>query len=206
MFKFPLDPGISRALIVFAAVTGAVSTVVVLSSVYKSASSDENMLKLREMTSWSRKIDEANRHNQILVEHEDKFKELVRNSVIGEEDRLSWVEIVQTVADSRKLTSVKYNIAKQSLLDSKMLDREYRDIDVFRSAMSLDMKLLHEGDLFAMLNALFTKAKGLVTVDKCDIELINKDLHEGVALLSDVDNIRANCNLSWYTLKQAGKG
>ena len=71
--------------------------------------------------------------------------------------------------------------------------------------MSLEMKFIHEGDLFVMLNALKNEAKGMVTVDKCDIELINKDVNEGVIGQDATDNMRAYCELSWYTLKKAQK-
>ncbi|MGD8583056.1 MAG: hypothetical protein PVG12_03465 [Gammaproteobacteria bacterium] len=180
--------------------------VVIMSDMYKSKASDENALMMREMRSWRNKIDEANKNNQILVQHEETFKKLVEESVIGDENRLSWVEVVQNVVESRKLTSVKYDIASRVLLDKKLLDRKYSGIDVFRSVMSLDMKLIHEGDLFVMLNALRTEAKGLVTVDKCDIELINKNINEGVIAQDDTVNMSAYCELSWYTLKKADRG
>jgi hypothetical protein len=181
-------------------------TVVILSGAYKTNASNENSLMLRKMRSWSNKIDEANRNNQILVQHEDTFKKLVEDSVIGDENRLSWVEAVQKVAESRKLTSVKYNIASRVLLDKKGLDRQYKNIDVYKSVMSLDMRILHEGDLFVMLDTLKSQSKGLVAVDECSIELINKNIHENVIQQDSRDNIRASCELSWYTLKQAGQG
>jgi hypothetical protein len=72
--------------------------------------------------------------------------------------------------------------------------------------MSLEMKFIHEGDLFVMLNALRNEAKGLVSVDKCDVELINKDVNEGVIGQNVTDNMRAYCEFSWYTLKKAKQG
>ena len=72
--------------------------------------------------------------------------------------------------------------------------------------MSIEMNFIHEGDLFVMLNALRDEAKGLMTVDKCDVELINKDVNEGVIGQDTTDNMRAFCELSWYTLKKAEKG
>jgi hypothetical protein len=206
MYKLSINPGINKAVIFFAVILVSMMTVVILSGAYKSNASNENSLMVSKMRSWSNKIDEANRNNQILVQHEDTFKELVENSVIGDENRLSWVEVVQKIADSRKLTSVKYNIASRVLLDKKELASKYNNIDVYKSVMSLDMNILHEGDLFAMLDALSSQAKGLVTVDKCDIELINKNIHENKIQQDTKDNMRASCELSWYTLKQAERG
>jgi len=101
---------------------------------------------------------------------------------------------------------VKYDIASQVLLDKNTLDKRYAGIDVFKSVMSLEMKFIHEGDLFVMLNALREEAKGLVAVDKCDVELINKDINDGLIGQDVTDNMRAYCELSWYTLKKSEKG
>jgi len=206
MYKLSIYPGLEKSLLIFLAILISMTTVVIMSGVYKSNASSENALMTREMRSWSKKIDEANRNNMILVQHEDTFKKLVDKSVIGDENRLSWVEVVQKVADSRKMSSVKYNIASQELLDKNKLDNKYQGIDIFRSVMSLDMKILHEGDLFVMLDKLQTEANGLMTVDKCEIELIDKSISDGVVKQNSNDTMRAHCKISWYTLKQAKRG
>ena len=205
MFKPSINPDIKKALTYFAIIFLLMTTVVTVSDMYTTKSSDENATILREMRGWRNKIDEANKNNQMLVQHEDTFKKLKDASVIGDENRLSWVEVVQRVADSRGIASVKYNIASQILLDKKTLDKKYKDIDVFKSVMSIEMKFIHEGDLFVMLNALRNEAKGLVAVDKCNIELINKQVNEGVIGQDATDNMKAYCELSWYTLKKAEK-
>ena len=206
MYKPSINPIIKKSLMVFAIISFAMISVVTMSDMYKSKASDENGRTLREMRGWSNKIDEANRNNQILVQHEDTFKKLKNDSVIGDENRLSWVEVVQKVADSRGIASVKYDIASHVLLDKNKLDKKYKDRDVFKSVMSLEMKFIHEGDLFVMLNALRSEAKGLMTIDKCDVELINKDVNEGIIGQDATDNMRAYCELSWYTLKKSQKG
>jgi len=206
MYKFSVNQEIKKALVLFVIILLTMISMVTVSEIFKSNANDENARTLGEMRSWSSKIEEANRNNQILVQHEDTFKKLKNNYVIGDENRLSWVEVVQKVADSRKIASMKYNIASQVLLDKNTLDKKYRDIDVFKSVMSLEMKFVHEGDLFVMLNALREEAKGLVAVDKCDVELINKDVNDGIIGANITDNMSAYCELSWYTLKKSDKG
>jgi hypothetical protein len=181
-------------------------TVVTISGMFKAKASDENKLASSEMRRWKSKIDDANTSNQILVKHEDTFKQLKQESIIGDENRLSWVEVVQKVADSRGIAAVRYDIAQQALLDKKLLGKKYEGLDVYRSVMSVEMNFIHEGDLFVMLNALREEAKGLMVVDKCDVELINKEVNEGIIGQDTTDNMRAFCELSWYTLKKAGRG
>jgi len=206
MYKFSINRDTKKALLLFAIILLAMLSVVIMSELYKSKAYDENLRMAGEMRSWRGRIDEANKNNQILVQHEDTFKKLKDDYVIGDENRLSWVEVVQKVADSRRISSVKYDIASQVLLDKNTLDKKYAGIDVYKSVMSLEMKFIHEGDLFVMLNALREEAKGLVAVDKCDVELINKDINERLIGQNATDNMRAYCELSWYTLKKAEKG
>lgn len=206
MYKLSINRDTKKAMLVFTIILISMLSVVIISDLYKSGAYEENSRMAGEMRSWRSKIDEANKNNHILVQHEDTFKKLKDNYVIGDENRLSWVEVVQKVADSRRIASVKYDIASQVLLDKKTLDKKYTGIDVFKSVMSLEMKFIHEGDLFVMLNALREEAKGLVAVDKCDVELINKDINDGLIGQDVTDNMSAYCELSWYTLKKAEKG
>jgi len=203
MYKLSINQDIKKSLMTFIIILLSMISMVTASDVYRSNANEKNTRTLAEMRSWNNKIEEANKNNQILVQHEDTFKKLKNNFVIGDENRLSWVEVVQKVADSRKIASVKYDIASQVLLDKNIPGNEYTGIDVFKSVMSLEMKFIHEGDLFVMLNALRSEAKGLVTIDKCDVELINKDVNDGIIGQNKTDNMRAYCELSWYTLKKA---
>lgn len=206
MYKPSFNPEIKKAFIVFTIVLFSMIVSVTVSGMYKTNANNEHALVSREMNKWRNKIDEANKNNQILVQHEDTFKKLQSDSIIGDENRLSWVEVVQKVADSRGIASVKYNIASQVLLDKNALNSKYRDIDVYKSVMSIEMDFIHEGDLFVMLNALRDEAKGLMTVDNCDVELINKDVNDGIIAQDTTDNMRAYCEISWYTLKKSEKG
>jgi hypothetical protein len=62
--------------------------------------------------------------------------------------------------------------------------------------MTLDIKMAHEGDLFALLNDL-RKADGLFAVDSCDIEKISKKV------VDTDNNMKAYCELRWYTFRGA---
>lgn len=197
-----IHPGIRKALISFSAVFVTMTTIVVLSDVYRWDAEEKDMRANREMRQWRSKIDEANRSNQILVSHENSYKALKAKSVIGDEDRLSWVEVLHRVAEEHGLASIKYNIASQVMVDKKALGIRYSGMDIFRSVMSLDMKLMHEDDLVAVLGALKREAKGLFSVDKCDIQRLSVRREPGAGRVNP-ENLQAFCELSWYTFKKA---
>ncbi len=196
-----LSPALMRASGVFAVVLIAGIIVVSLSQIYMDDIYQDQQSAKRAMRMWQSKINSSVENNQIIDEFESNFLKLVNQGVVGAEDRLSWFETIQNTAKKRGMPSVKYSISTQAVLKGKDIKREYRGIDVFKSVMILDIRMAHEGDLFALLNDL-EKADGLFAVDRCDIEKMSKKT-------VDTENImKAYCELGWYTFRgtKASKG
>ena len=192
-----LHPVIRRPVTVFIAVVIiSIVTVVVSESILNDAYENEQSEK-RAMRIWKNKIDGSRESNKIIDEYENSYTSLVNRHIIGDEDRLSWFETIQATTNARGMPSVKYNITSQKPAEDPGGMLAAQGLRVFRSKMTLDITMAHEGDLFAMLNNLETKAKGLYAVDSCTIEKKNKDEIAGN------DSMRALCELSWYTFKSA---
>jgi hypothetical protein len=195
MFK-RMTPGLIRSLAVFAAVLVVCIVVVSISYVYMDGVYQDQVSAKSSMRVWQNKINSSVENNQIIDEFENNFLNLVNQGVVGAENRLSWFETIQNTAKKRGMPSVKYSISTQEQLKEANLKREYRGIDVFKSVMTLDIKMAHEGDLFALLNDL-KKADGLYTVDKCDIEKASKKA------VDTENNMKAYCELGWYTFRSS---
>jgi len=178
-------------------VTLVLSIIVVsVSYVYMDDIYQDQQSAKRDMRKWKTKINSSVENNQIIDEFESNFLKLVNQGVVGAEDRLSWFETIQNTAKKRGMPSVKYSISAQKVLKENNLKKQYRGIDVFKSVMTLDITMAHEGDLFALLNDL-AKADGLFAVDSCDIEKISKKI------VDTNNNMKAYCELGWYTFKSS---
>ena len=189
-----LTPMLIRAAGVFTVMLVLSIIVVSVSYVYMDDIYQDQQSAKRDMRKWQTKINSSVENNQIIDEFESNFLKLVNQGVVGAEDRLSWFETIQETAKKRGMPSVKYSISAQKVLQENNLKNQYRGIDVFKSVMTLDIKMAHEGDLFALLNDL-GKADGLFAVDSCDIEKISKEV-------VDINsNMKAYCELGWYTFK-----
>lgn len=196
-----LTPTLIRALGVFAVMLIVSIIVVSVSYVYMDGAYQDQQSAKRAMRIWQTKINSSVESNQIIDEFESNFLKLVNQGVVGAEDRLSWFETIQHTAKKRGMPSVKYSISTQQAMKEANIKKEYRGIDVFKSVMTLDIKMAHEGDLFALLNDL-EKADGLFAVDRCDIEKISKKT------VDTDNNMKAYCELGWYTFRgsKANKG
>ena len=183
-----------RAIGVFTAILVASVIVISISYVYMDEVYQDQQAARKAMRIWQSKINSSVENNQIIDEFESNFLKLVNQGVVGAEDRLSWFETIQNTTKKRGMPSVRYSISTQAALEERDLKKDYRGIDVFKSVMTLDIKMAHEGDLFALLNDL-EKADGLFAVDRCDVEKISKTI-------VDTENaMKAYCELGWYTFR-----
>ena len=187
-------PMLTRAVSVFVIILVASVLVTSLSFVYMDGVYSDQQSAKRAMRMWKTKISSSVESNQIIDEFESNFLRLVNQGIVGAEDRLSWFETIQGTARKRGMPLVKYGISSQEAVKAPGIKREYQGIDVFKSIMTLDIKMAHEGDLFALLNDL-AKADGLYAVDLCSIEKMSKTEK------SIVNNMKAYCELGWYTFK-----
>lgn len=189
-----ISPVLLRALGVFVVMLVSSIVVVSISQIYMDDIYQDQQSARRDMQKWKIKINSSVENNQIIDEFESNFLKLVNQGVVGTEDRLSWFETIQNTAKRRGMPSVKYSISAQKPLKENNIISEYRGIDVFKSVMTLDVKMAHEGDLFALINDL-GKADGLFAIDRCDIDKISKKL------VDTDNNMKAYCELGWYTFR-----
>jgi len=189
-----MTPTLVRSISVFSVMLIFSLIFVSTSYIYKSDSFKEQQASERAMRLWQIKINSSVESNQIIDEFEANFLKLVNQGVVGEENRLSWFETIQSTAKKRGMPSVKYSISERKPLSASSLGAQYQGIDVFKSVMTLNIKMAHEGDLFALLNDL-RKADGLFTIDSCNIEKISKKS------VDTENNMKAYCKLGWYTFK-----
>ncbi|MCY4283271.1 MAG: hypothetical protein OXE03_10210 [Gammaproteobacteria bacterium] len=127
-----------------------------------------------------------------------QFSALQDTGLWGKEHRLNWIETLQDAAAALQLPALSYEIGARQVRDPGMglPSGSHR---VYSSAMTLDMQLLHEGDLFALLDLLEARAKGLYRVASCELTRNFEELtdHPSAA------NLRANCLLEWYSIGPA---
>jgi len=191
-----ITPTLMRALTLFLLVIVVSTIFVALSYVYMSNAEQDKQDAARAMRIWQSKIQSSVENNQIIDTFESNFLKLVNQGVVGEENRLSWFETIQNTIKKRGMPSVKYSVSTQAAVTESNIQKEFPGIDVFKSVMTLDVQMAHEGDLFALLNDL-SKADGLFAVDRCDIQKVNREI------VKTETNMRAYCELGWYTFKRA---
>ena len=189
-----LTPSMTRALSVFTIMLVLSTILVSVSYYYMDGISQNEQAAKRAMRIWQSKINKSVEKNQIIDTFETNFVRLVNRGVVGSEDRLSWFETIQETTERRGMPSVKYSISSQQPFLEDNIKQEFNGVDVYKSVMTLDIKMAHEGDLFVLFNDL-RQANGLFAIDSCNIVKITKRS-------VDVNNrMKAFCELGWYTFR-----
>lgn len=152
-------------------------------------------------------IFQANSKRYLAVDEEDKtirvyypkFIHLYNYGEIGQERRLDWIETLRKAGIDIKLPSLSYSIESQKVFIPNFSINMGR-FRLFKSDMSLKMQLLHEGDLFNLLNELDQDAKGLYRVSNCKL---TNNIRGKLTDDPNAANVTADCLLEWFTLKLA---
>ena len=115
---------------------------------------------------------------------------LQQRGVIGEEQRLEWVELLKAISERRRLLELRYEIAPQRALEALPGSA----INFYASAMKMQQKLLHEEDLTRLLDDLRQQAGPLIVVRSCQLSRLARTSGDVIAQL------QADCLIDWITL------
>lgn len=121
-----------------------------------------------------------------------RYIELRARGLVGEENRLNWVDAVRQVQEDRKLLPLTYEIDPQQpvRLESAL---DLGDYQLRGSRMHVHMQLLHELDLFNFLEDLHQRS--YFAVQDCSVKRLAT-----AAGSPGGPTLGADCTLNWITL------
>jgi hypothetical protein len=139
------------------------------------------------------KTNQLENEKREVQEFQPRYKQLIKEGLIGEEKRLDWIEQVRQIQESRKLLPMSYEMSPQQAfpVDPSITGD---DLELRGSKIQLHMSLLHEMDLLNFLNDL--RSKALYTTQACTIK---PEAAIGNAPLAS--RLTADCTLYWITLR-----
>ena len=174
--------------------------IIVISNSWWQTSYDEKTMAQSTLLQAKDRYYTALNQKKLLEKFEEKYDQLKSAGIVGEENRLNWVDSIEKITSSNKIPYIKYSIAKRIALKSPQLAQNYPGITLYKSAMTLEMQLLHEGDLYTVLNSLEKKAKGLFDIKNCTI-IRNSTQVESLIDSQTNKNFSSKCELNWYTMQ-----
>ncbi len=131
-----------------------------------------------------------------IIKYLPEYQKLISNGLLGEEQRLAWVDALRNIHKSEKLFTIKYNIGAQERYEPAY-KLNLGSFKITRSTMQLELAMLHEGDLLTLLDGLGTQQTSPFIVRKCLMTRIN--VNTGSSL---TPRMQAKCELDWITIHE----
>jgi hypothetical protein len=127
------------------------------------------------------------------------YQRMQRQGMIGQENRLDWIDAIARIKAERKLFEIKYSIEPQKPLDYPGIVPTKGGQFVV-SRMKLDMLLLHEEDLLNFLADMRATGRFHVSVRHCIVSRIERGaVAPGQALMP---RLRSECQIDLVTVDQ----
>jgi len=187
----------SLAFLVLAGLAGIIMTTTAREMVRKAETTRQQLTaQQREIrTRLSRASDEE----QELRGKIALYQQLLDRGIVGQEERLNWVEQISRVKSARRLLDVQYELSPQKALTDAVFPGGAiaGDYEFMASTMNLQMPLLHEDDLLGFIADLRKSVHAHLLVRDCTIERLPPANERGLSA-----QLRAACTIDWITLRE----
>ena len=132
----------------------------------------------------------------LLEQYRNLYTGYKASGLVGKERRLSWIESLETTNGVLRLPTLTYSLLPQEKFERPGF-KVKRGVSVQSSPMELTIGMLHEEDLFALLEGLRLSIKNLFTVDSCSM---NRQSSIERSLDTKGANLVTKCTIHWVTI------
>ena len=119
---------------------------------------------------------------------------------IGPEQRLDWTEAIARIKAAHRIFKLEYEFAPQRPVDAAILPGggTAGGFEIMASQMRMQVELLHEGELLAVLDELRNAVQAIIQVRSCSMDRITSVRSDR----GNNANVKAECTLEWITLRE----
>jgi hypothetical protein len=132
----------------------------------------------------------------LLDQYRNLYNGYKLSGLVGKERRLSWIESLESTNTVLRLPALNYSLLPQEDFMRPGFVVQ-RGVTVKSSPMQLNIGMLHEEDLFALLEGLRLSIRNLFTVDSCSMSRISGNER---SLSTKNPNLNTICTLRWVTI------
>jgi hypothetical protein len=132
----------------------------------------------------------------LLEQYTNRFTHYKATGLVGADRRLSWVESLEAANATIQLPKLTYNLLAEEGF-SRGGFKVGRNVEVTSSPMELQISMLHEGDLFDLIDGLSNSINNLFSVDSCTLTLTNA---LGQSFKTNRPNLTGRCVIRWISI------
>ena len=122
-----------------------------------------------------------------------EYEALEKQKVIGNEQRLDWIEGLEKIRRQGIVLDFKYSIGPQRSYTPNP-PQETGNFALNLSPMTLQIDLLHEEQLDRLLSAVISQMEGWFILDSCSLSTV-------ISGTGGASSLKADCAGGWLTMK-----
>ena len=184
----PSDFPLIRWSVLAICISSLVSAILLYSSGEYAKKSLKERRNVQNMLSDARnRLAAANQDRENMDIYANQYGSLIESKVIGDDQRLDWMEGMERIRQNNLVASFSYTIAPQRIYSAQP-PIDSGNFDIHHSEMKLQIDLLHEEQLPDFFNALRSQIKGWYQLEGCTLQRATPRL-------------KAECSGGWITLK-----
>jgi hypothetical protein len=163
-----------------------------ISEKYQEQAQQERQAAQKQLTEARAQLSATENDQENMATYALEYNALLAQKIIGNEQRLDWMEGLEKIRQQGQVLDFKYTIApQQAYVPNPPVDAG--NFQLSRSDMSMQIDLLHEEQLIRLLAAMRAQMNGWFMLDGCtlartDIANVNSPL-------------KAECSGGWFTMK-----
>ena len=193
------DIPLLRWSILAACLSILVSATIIYSSSTYTSNAQENLGKARKLRNDARtRLTAAHEDRDNMSIYSSEYGVLVNRKIIGDEQRLDWIEGMERLRQKNLVWNFRYNIAPQRKYSLKSQIGS-GNFDILYSEMGLQFDLLHEAQLVDFFAALPKHVQGWYQLEGCTLKRSGTtQVNSGT---TSRPQLSADCTGGWITLK-----
>lgn len=186
-------PEIKWSLLAFGASLVVAAGLIELSAGYQHQAKQDRQTAQNQLNEARNQLIAAQSDQENMATYQREFLALDAQRVIGDEQRLDWMEGLEKIRQQGYVLDFKYGIApQQAYVPNPPLDTGNLALNI--SPMTLQIDLLHEEQLLHLFAALNTQIKGWFMLERCSLTPTG-------AQGDNPGTLKAECAGGWLTMK-----
>jgi hypothetical protein len=179
----------------FALSLGLSGALISLSGTYLEHSQKESQMAQKQLNDSRLQLVAMRSDQENMSSYALEYNALLAQKVIGNEQRLDWMEGLEKLRQKGIVLDFKYTIApQQAYAPNPTVDAG--NFQLSRSSMTLQIEMLHEEQLLSLFADMRKELNGWFMLDGCSISR--------TGALDDIAPLKANCTGGWFTMKTKG--
>lgn len=189
---------IKKPALVFAALLLASIAFFCASYFYKQVQLDQKSGIEAQIKTARATIANIIRDKELINTYQSMYAGLIDSGFLSDEPRLSWMEQLEASAARLKLPDLHYQIDSQSELKRERYSTP-NGVSLFKSKLTFQTSLLHEGDLLELIADLKALPSGLLVVEHCQLSRRDATVNNSEKGNNLNFKFHTLCDVSWYT-------